>query len=590
MISTRKDLENKLNEMLDCVHPYLSINNTRLNVGNTRTKYSREVQEFEGFARLFWGIAPCLAGNGDVKHLNHFLDGIKHGTTISDAEYWGESCNRSQKLVEMAALACLLILASDKIDNYFDSTEKEQLLRWLEQGIKYDYPQNNWQFFRVLICVALLKNNHSYPTEILNESLDYIESFYIGDGWYQDGKTKQRDYYISFAFHFYSLIYVKTMYKEDPKRCEKWKQRALIFGKDFISFFDREGRAIPFGRSMTYRFAQCAFWSACAFAEVYPYPIGVIKGIVLRNLRWWFQQEIYDKSGILTIGYGYENLVLAEDYNGPGSPYWAFKSLLILALPKDHLFWTVKEESLPKGSLSKALPHAYMLVQSLTNDAIAFSGEQYVSFEPGGVADKYCKFAYSSKYAFNLSRDYYVKERMALDSTLCIEDENGNFILRRKPKLLYLNDYYMVSVWKPYEGTAIYSILIPKEDGHMRIHKVITNKSLTLYDGGFPIIDNDNIKIQNDIDKALLEGDNGFCGIYDLLKNTEIELVKNPPNANLLTPEKTLIPCARIKVNGTKIFGTYIKTENINPYKSIDIELREHSIVVSNQEILFHDQ
>ena len=49
----------------------------------------------------------------------------------------------------------------------------------------------------------------------LEEELALIECMYLGDGWYMDGKTTQRDYYISFAFHYYSLIYVKFMRERD---------------------------------------------------------------------------------------------------------------------------------------------------------------------------------------------------------------------------------------------------------------------------------------------------------------------------------------------------------------------------------------
>jgi len=27
-------------------------------------------------------------------------------------------------------------------------------------------------------------------------------TFYLGDGWYSDGPTMQRDYYVAFAMHF----------------------------------------------------------------------------------------------------------------------------------------------------------------------------------------------------------------------------------------------------------------------------------------------------------------------------------------------------------------------------------------------------
>lgn len=43
-----------------------------------------------------------------------------------------------------------------------------------------------------------------------------------------------------------------------------------------------------------------------------------------------------------------------QDYNSPQSPYWALKSLLILALPKSHPFWAAKEEAYPSHFLKES--------------------------------------------------------------------------------------------------------------------------------------------------------------------------------------------------------------------------------------------
>jgi hypothetical protein len=61
-----------------------------------------------------------------------------------------------------------------------------------------------------------------------------------------------------------------------------------------------------------------------------------MKGIILRHLRYWMNRPILDKAGILSVGYGYPNLIMAETYNSPGSPYWGLKAYLILALDEGH--------------------------------------------------------------------------------------------------------------------------------------------------------------------------------------------------------------------------------------------------------------
>jgi len=85
---------------------------------------------------------------------------------------------------------------------------------------------------------------------------------------------------------------------------------------DLVHYYDLEGRSIPFGRSVGYRFAMVSFWGAMAYADVeLPAPLtwGIVKGIVLRHLRWWqTQNEMWTPSGTLSIGYSYPNMYVSS--------------------------------------------------------------------------------------------------------------------------------------------------------------------------------------------------------------------------------------------------------------------------------------
>ncbi|MBU5895479.1 DUF2264 domain-containing protein, partial [Vibrio cholerae O1] len=59
---------------------------------------------------------------------------------------------------------------------------------------------------------------------------------------------------------------------EDAERLKKIRESATLFAQDYPYWFDRKGRAVPFGRSLTYRFAQGAFWSALVFADLEALP------------------------------------------------------------------------------------------------------------------------------------------------------------------------------------------------------------------------------------------------------------------------------------------------------------------------------
>lgn len=72
------------------------------------------------------------------------------------------------------------------------------------------------------------------------------------------------------------------------------------------------GAAIPFGRSLTYRFSCGAFFAPLAVAKIPDLPgpvatLGAIKGYLLRHLRWWaaHSEDIFYTDGTLNIGWIY---------------------------------------------------------------------------------------------------------------------------------------------------------------------------------------------------------------------------------------------------------------------------------------------
>ena len=42
-----------------------------------------------------------------------------------------------------------------------------------------------------------------------------------------------------------------------------------------------------------------------------------MKGIIVRNLNWWLARPIFDRDGVLTIGYGYPQQYMAEPVQRP---------------------------------------------------------------------------------------------------------------------------------------------------------------------------------------------------------------------------------------------------------------------------------
>ena len=346
-IRTRADLVRAAQQLIDPVVSCLSPGKTRLLIGEGSAHYSEDVAGMEGFSRILWALVPMLAGKCPEAEPYWALwrEGIINGTDPEHQEYWGDIGPFDQRMVEMAVMGMALCLIPDRFYHELTPAQQDNLYNWMNQINQHDMPKNNWRFFRVLVNVGFMHVGRPIDQARLDEDLSLAESHYVENGWYFD-KATQRDYYTLWAFHYYGLVYAKVMGEHDPQRVARFIERAKLIAPRFACWFDGEGRAIPYGRSMTYRFAQSSFWSALALAGAKPEGMewGEIRHLLLGNIRSWMRLPIFDRGGVLTVGYGYPNLCISEGYNAPGSPYWAMKVFAVLALSQEHPFWTAEEK------------------------------------------------------------------------------------------------------------------------------------------------------------------------------------------------------------------------------------------------------
>lgn len=539
---TRKDFEDALYDILNPLQKYYSIGKARINLNSIATVYNESTIGMESFSRIIWGIAPLSVYKENNEYINNIIEGIKNGTNPLHEEYWGECKNYDQMFVEMTPIALALCIIPKKILGNMSEDEINNLEKWLNYINERDVVDNNWLFFRVLVNVALKKVGLKYNEKKIEESLERIESFYLGEGWYSDGKTQQKDYYISFAIQYYSLLYISIEKENDMTRCKKYEERAKLFAKDFIYWFSSNGSSIPYGRSLIYRFAQSAFWGALAFAEIEIFSWGIVKGILLRNMRWWFKQNIFDRDGILNLGYVYPNLAMTESYNSPGSPYWALKSFLPLALSEEHPFWKAEEEELPILDNKKLQEYSNMIIMrdEFGEHIASFVMGQYSQYKLAHCEAKYTKFVYSNIFGFNISKGNMNLEQRSLDSVLSVSLDNELYKVRYDNNKNYICEDYLYTEWNPWENVKINSWIIPGLPWHVRIHKVITDKKLFMIDGGFsienrkystPSIDRKN---KETIFSSIINYDNMTSGIINLSKNGIVSTVIPECNTNLL--------------------------------------------------------
>lgn len=519
----------------------------RLRLGTWGADYDADAAEMEAFVRPLWGLAPLMAGGFDSAEARAFAQGIAAGTDPAHPDYWGDVGPSDQRMVEMAGIAFAWLLAPEAFWAPLGPEAQDRAAAWMLRINDQPPSDNNWLFFRVLVNLALARLGQDWARPAVEKALSRIDEFYLGEGWYRDGEKNQIDYYVPMAFHFYGLVFAQFGGDLFPRQAGVFRERARIFAEGFQYWFAPDGAAIPFGRSMTYRMAQSAFWAACAFAgeEVLPWPR--IKGLLLRNLRWWAGRPITDRDGILSIGYAYPNPLMSEGYNGIGAPNWALKPFLVLALGDGHPFWQAEEEppaELPDGEVT--LPAAGFAVQRSAGQSVLLTGGQDARAFRACDA-KYGGFAYSSAFAFSVPSDASQPERpemSAMDSGLSVSRDGVAWLRRGRITESGVRDGMVWGRWTPDDRLEIESWCAFAGRGwHVRLHRIVSSDRLSIAESGFAIDRTDltDDGIEQHGASIWLRGREALSGLADLGRRRTAEHLRAAPNTNLLFP-RTVIP------------------------------------------------
>ncbi|MEF2968466.1 DUF2264 domain-containing protein [Paenibacillus sp. M1] len=544
-LESKQHLREALRQLVRPLKPLYEAGGSRLPIKGSHAGYGESIAGMEGFSRILWGIVPDLAGGGTDELWEDCLRGIISGTDPEHKQYWGDVADYDQRLVEMAVLGMALCMIPERIWEPFGEKERRNLYNWLNLINAHPCHDCNWLFFHVMVNMGFYKTGQPYDKVQMEKNLQRIEEFYLGRGWYSDGVGGHSDYYVPFAIQYYGLIYSKLMEKEDPERCGRFKERAKQFAGDFIHWFSPDGSSLAYGRSMTYRFAQSAFWSAFAYAEAYTdvFTPGVVKGLIMRNLRWWFKQPIFDAGGILTVGYAYPNLVMAENYNSPGSPYWALKTFLVLALGDRDRFWNEPELELPQlPALSvQPEPHLVLCRQESTGHVTAFNAGHLSTNEHTHTSAKYEKFAYSSAFGFSVPRAEWGLGQAAMDSTLGLSERDNLYRVRRVNKETWIRGRVLYAKWLPWSNVEVETWIVAGLPWHVLIHRIQTGRSLDAAEGGFALglLDEETVTADGLGISAVNAA--GSSGIYGLLGYTGTLAVYPNADTNLLHP-RTVLP------------------------------------------------
>lgn len=141
----------------------------------------------------------------------------------------------------------------------------------------------------------------------------------------------------------------------------------------------------------------------------------------------------------------------------PGSPYWALKTYLILALPEAHPFWQAEEQPLPALAEKHVIPHAQQILMHSKDSqhVVMLTAGQLELNNYVNTEAKYTKFAYSSRFGFTLERGRFGLKHAACDSMLLLADGDDYFRGRRECEEVRVDENYIFSRWSPWRDVQI---------------------------------------------------------------------------------------------------------------------------------------
>lgn len=335
-----------------------------------------------------------------------FLKAITRGTDPKSDGYWGDPDPNDQIGVSfaMAIHACP--------ERFWDPLTNEQkknlILFFQKQSFNQTYHNNHYYFH--LFATSLIEKygngidaNRTHHTQMIERLLGW----YRGNGWFIDGNNRGFDYYNLWGFQLFNHL----IYKYDPVWKEQFGNRIQEITSRFLEVipyqYARSGGQIPWGRSLTYRFASNAAigWAMVNGNEAMS--PGMARRILSGNLKYFWENGCLGENGLLNIGYWGNNQSLAEPYIVPGDPYFAMHGLTCLLMPADHPFWTVQEEAMPAdasgGKVAVDGAQFSLNVSPVDGDARLYPAGQPFDRTIWQSPIKYNQHAYSSTLGFCLT-------------------------------------------------------------------------------------------------------------------------------------------------------------------------------------------
>jgi len=319
--------------------------------GNRNT----EVVYMEAFGRLIAGMAPWFnlpednTTEGKIRKrlYDQALKGIANGFDPQGPDYfYWYGPGVLQPLVDAAFIAHAFVRAPKVLWEPLSETTKKQVIHEFVTIRRIKAGNNNWVLFAAIIETFLLSIGVEIDAPRIDSAIDSINSWYLGDGWYGDGKDFHFDHYNSYVIQPMMLDVLRinvakgrrpqTEYDIALKRMKRYAQ----IQERFIS---PEGTFPVIGRSSTYRIGAFQALAQIALqdelpAEIIPAQVRCGLTAIMKRI---FIPSTFTADGWLTLGFvGDKQTGIADPYSDTGSMYLTSLTFLPLGLPAAHAFWS----------------------------------------------------------------------------------------------------------------------------------------------------------------------------------------------------------------------------------------------------------
>jgi hypothetical protein len=383
------DVAATADRMLLAVRPFASDDHARIDLPGPPSRFGAAADGLEGFARSFLLAAIRLRGSGGTDPLglaDWYADGLRAGTDPASPTAWPRLDQLDQARVEACSIALGLHLSRPWLWDRLPPSDQERIVAWLAGAIGQLYYPNNWVWFQIVVETFLRSVGGPWSADDIEAGLAMHESFARPDGsrpdgssperfggWYADGDGRHFDHYVGWALHVYPLLWADMPDAHCPDDLRQaWRDRLARYLDDAVLLIGADGSPLLQGRSLIYRFATAApFWMGALTGATNLSP-GLLRRAAGRMIGHFTARGAPGTDGLLSLGWHHAWPAMKQDYSGPGSPYWAVKGMLGLALGADHPVWTAAEEPLPieTGDVHAALPVPGWLVSGTRADGV----------------------------------------------------------------------------------------------------------------------------------------------------------------------------------------------------------------------------